>query len=59
MDQYPYREEGRGAIEASILYLEGLRKRMNTFGLQRFTHLISTGDAVAISAEWRKFLGLE
>jgi len=57
MDQYPYREDGRGAIEASILFLDGLLQRMETFGTGQFGALVEGGDAVATSTAWRKFLG--
>jgi xylose isomerase len=59
MDQYPYREDGRGAIEASILFLAGLRRRMDSFGRARFDALVEAGDAVATSAAWRQFLGFQ
>ncbi len=47
MDQYPYREDARGALDASIRFIEALWNRMRTMGLERFDEAVKQGDAVA------------
>ena len=40
MDQYPYREDGRDALDESIRFLDGLWKRMLAPGLERLDALV-------------------
>ncbi len=58
MDQYPYREDARGALNASIRFVDGLWKRMRAVGLNRFDQAVARGDAVEMSALIRSLLGL-
>ncbi len=58
MDQYPYREDGRDAINESIRFLDGLWRRMEEFGLERFDALLQEGSATRTSAAMREFLRL-
>lgn len=58
MDQYPYREDGRDAIDESIRFLDNLWKRMERFGLERFDGLVERGDAIEISRTLRELMGL-
>ncbi len=58
MDQYPYREDGRDAINESIRFLDNLWKKMEAFGLDRFDALLAEGSATRTSAAMREFLGL-
>jgi sugar phosphate isomerase/epimerase len=58
MDQYPYREDGRAAINESVRFVDGVWRKMNAFGLQRFGALIEKGEATGISAVMREFMGL-
>ena len=58
MDQYPYREDGRAAINESVRFVDGVWKKMNAFGLQRFGALLEKGEATSVSATMREFMGL-
>jgi len=58
MDQYPYREDARGALNASIRFIDGLWKRMRAVGLAQFDRSVQKGDAVEISALMRTMMGL-
>jgi sugar phosphate isomerase/epimerase len=48
MDQYPYREDGRGAIEASIRYLQMLDRILDDATVNDLKGLIKEGDNVRI-----------
>lgn len=58
MDQYPYREDGRDAINESIRWLDSLWEKMEGFGLKRFDELVKNGDPIGSSRTVREFLGL-
>ena len=58
MDQYPYREDARGALNASVRFIDGMWKKMKTVGLKRFDQAVEKGDAVEMSALMRKLMGL-
>ena len=58
MDQYPYREDARNAINESIRWIDGMRGRIRTFGPERFSALIAEGDACAMAGTMREFLGI-
>ena len=58
MDQYPYREDARDAINESIRWIDGMRQRIATFGPQRFIAVIEEGDACRMARTMREFLGL-
>ncbi len=47
MDQYPYREDGYGAIRSSILYLQQLHGLLDKVGLDAVGELLQQNDAVA------------
>ncbi len=44
MDQYPYREDGKGAIEASIRYLQMIDRLLDTKAVTELRALIKDGD---------------
>jgi xylose isomerase len=46
MDQYPYREDGKGAIEASIRYLQMIDRILDDATHAELRELIRKGDAV-------------
>ena len=46
MDQYPYREEGKGAIEASIRYLQMIDRILTDRKKEEIRDLLKEGDAV-------------
>jgi len=58
MDQYPYREDARSAINESIRWLEALDARLSGYGTERFDGLIANGDATHASGAVRACLGL-
>ncbi len=56
MDQYPYREDGRDALNESIRWLEALYFRMNEYGLEKIEELIKVGEATDIVRELRSLI---
>lgn len=58
MDQYPYREDGRDAVDASVRFMSGLERRLDAFGWSRFDAVVASGDAVAMCTLLRELLGL-
>lgn len=59
MDQYPYREDGRAAVEASVRFLSGLERRLDAFGWPRVDAAIDGGDVIAGQRLLRQLIGLE
>ena len=49
MDQYPYREDGYGAIKSSVLYLQKLEAILESVGVQAVEELIKKRDPIATS----------
>ena len=56
MDQYPYREDGRAAIDASVRWLHMAHTRMLAFGLDRLGEVVASGDATEMSRAIRELL---
>jgi len=56
MDQYPYREDGRDALNESIRWLDALYSRMNEYGLEKIEELIKVGKATDIVREMRSLI---
>lgn len=54
MDQYPYREDGAGAIDASVQFLRSLETLMNDTVMDEIRGLIERGDAIEASHWLRK-----
>ncbi|HOV62891.1 MAG TPA: sugar phosphate isomerase/epimerase family protein [Spirochaetia bacterium] len=46
MDQYPYREDGQGALRESVLFLQNLESKLTDEVMKQIRELISIGDAV-------------
>jgi xylose isomerase len=46
MDQYPYREDGKGAIEASIRYLQMIDRILDDKATAELRSLVTEGNAV-------------
>jgi len=46
MDQYPYREDGQGALRESVLFLQNLESKLTDEVMKQIRELISLGDAV-------------
>lgn len=46
MDQYPYREDAKGALEASIKFLQMIERRLNDVRCNELRGLIEKGNAV-------------
>jgi len=58
MDQYPYREDGRGALNESIRWIEAVCRKMDAFGPERLDSLLAEGNAVRVCSALREMLGL-
>ena len=56
MDQYPYREDAREALNESIRWLEALQNRMDAYGSEKIEDLIRRGQATEIVRELRKLI---
>jgi xylose isomerase len=56
MDQYPYREDGKEALEESILWLKGLNKIIDSCGMESLNDLVDRGEATEISRVMRRLL---
>lgn len=56
MDQYPYREDGKGAVEASVLFLKKLQASLDRLGMESVDRLIAERDPVATSVWMREHL---
>ena len=54
MDQYPYRENGAGAIDASVQFLRSLEAFMDERVMEEIRGLIQRGDAIEASHWLRK-----
>ncbi|NBK21503.1 MAG: hypothetical protein EOM68_05715 [Spirochaetia bacterium] len=46
MDQYPYREDGQGALRESVAFLQMIEARLTDTVMQELRDLANTGDAV-------------
>jgi xylose isomerase len=51
MDQYPYREDGQGALRSSIEFLQSLEELLDDTSVAEIRALIAEGDAVK-STRW-------
>ncbi|MDD3904446.1 MAG: sugar phosphate isomerase/epimerase family protein [Sphaerochaeta sp.] len=51
MDQYPYREDGQGALSESVAFLQMIESKLNDQVLSELRELVNTGDAVK-SQRW-------
>ena len=47
MDQYPYREDGQGALRESVLFLQMIEEKLTSSVLQEIRELQKNGNAVA------------
>jgi xylose isomerase len=58
MDQYPYREDGQGALRSSVEFLQGVEAMLDAGAMADLRALIAEGDAVK-STSWlgRTLLG--
>lgn len=46
MDQYPYREDGQGALRESVLFLQNIESKLTDEVMKQIRELITIGDAV-------------
>jgi xylose isomerase len=46
MDQYPYREDGRAAIEASVKFVQALNRMLSDTAMSELRAIVHNGDAV-------------
>ena len=53
MDQYPYREDGAGALRGSVEFLQGLDAMLDDAAMRDIRALIAEGDAVKSMAWFR------
>ncbi len=58
MDQYPYREDGKRALETSVQFLKGIESWLDSAAMAEITEIIQSGDAVSATS-WvhRKIFG--
>lgn len=47
IDQYPYREDGHGAVEASVLFIQKLEASLDRVGMAKVGELLKKRDPVA------------
>jgi sugar phosphate isomerase/epimerase len=50
MDQYPYREDGKGAVQGSVEFVQGVEKMLDSSAKEEIRGIISRGDAVEATA---------
>ncbi len=55
MDQYPYREDGAGAVRESVAFLRSVEKLLTEQRMEEIRSLIASGDATA-STRWMREL---
>ncbi|MDA8408776.1 MAG: sugar phosphate isomerase/epimerase [Treponema sp.] len=53
MDQYPYREDGQGALRNSVEFLQSLETMLDEGAMKELRGLIAEGDAVKSTAWFR------
>lgn len=51
MDQYPYREDGQGALRESVLFLKNIESKLTDAVMAQIRELVAKGDAVE-SQRW-------
>ena len=56
MDQYPYREDGRQALQESIEWIKALLEKLHSYGIDKIDSLIRDGNAAETTHELRKLL---
>lgn len=54
MDQYPYREDGQGALRNSVEFLQSLEELLDEVAMGEIRALIAEGDAVKSTAWFRQ-----
>lgn len=57
LDQFPYREDGKEAVEESSLWLDFLEQIVDTADMEEIHATIAKNDAIAASRLMRKLLG--
>ncbi|MDI4644485.1 sugar phosphate isomerase/epimerase family protein [Cohnella hashimotonis] len=53
MDQYPYREDGQGAVRESVRFLQGIERMLDDAAMDEIGELIREGNAVKSTAWFR------
>lgn len=56
MDQFPYREDGKDAVEESIKWMDALEGALDKFGMDEIGAVLKKKDAIASSRLMRKIL---
>jgi len=56
MDQYPYREDGRQALQESIEWINALLEKLHSCGTDKIDSLIRNGNATETTHELRRLL---
>ena len=56
LDQFPYREDGREAVNESALWLDALESIIDKADMTRIEKVISENDAIEASKLMRKLL---
>jgi sugar phosphate isomerase/epimerase len=50
MDQYPYREDGQGALRSSVEFLQGIESMLDAGAMGELKSLVAAGDAIKSTA---------
>ncbi len=50
MDQYPYREDGKRALETSVKFLKGIESWLDSTAMSEISEIIKSGDAVSATS---------
>jgi hypothetical protein len=51
MDQYPYREDGQGALRSSVEFLQGIEAMLDEKAMAELRAIIASGDPIE-STKW-------
>ena len=53
MDQYPYREDGKAALQGSVEFLQGIEAMLDETSREEIRGIIARGEAVESMAWFR------
>ena len=56
MDQYPYREDGKGAVQGSVEFVQGVEGMLDAPAREKMRGIVARGDAVEAAAWFRSVL---
>ena len=56
MDQYPYREDGKHAIEESVKFIQAIERKLTPSAMKEIDNLLAEGKAVESQKWFREFI---